>query len=257
MSEVVAGMSEQQKTGVRVFPSTHWSRVYLACDRERDEGLQALAELLQSYRPALHQYLSHRYSVPCQEVEDWISSFIEKKILERNFLCSAHQDRGRFRSYICTALYNFVESQRRSANSIRRKPPGGIVSCEAAIEEAAHPDNNQPNPGDLRWACEVIDKARKRTEAFYQQKGREQAWTLFLEGCYLPLYCGQKRPSDAELARRHGLETARQAANTITNGKRRFGSFLRKVVREYEDSEGSVDTEIRDLIALVSSGRSR
>ncbi|MCC6820618.1 MAG: hypothetical protein IT579_07815 [Verrucomicrobia subdivision 3 bacterium] len=101
---------------------------------------------------------------------------------------------------------------------------------------------------------QVIEQARKRTEAFYRAKGRDQTWAVFLQGCYLPLYVGAERPSDAELARRHGLDSARQASNTITTAKRCFGDFLREVVRTYEKSDCAVDGEIRELIAIVSDG---
>jgi len=246
--------SDEPKSG-RGFPATHWTKVYLASNHEQEAGSKALAELLKAYRPALRQYLRYRYhGVSLEEIDDWISSFIQKKVLQQHLLRNAHPDKGRFRNYVLTALYRFAEDQRRSKDRIKRQPDGGMVTYEEAHEQAAPTGNSQANPGDLRWALQVIEQARKRTESFYSEKDRTETWAVFLEGCYLPLYRGEARPSDAELARRHGLESARQVSNTITNAKRRFGIILREVVREYEQSDGAVDGEIRELIAIVSDG---
>lgn len=246
-------MDADEPKRAKGFPSTHWTKVYLASNHEQEAGSKALAELLKSYRPALRQYLCFRYySVPSEDVDDWISSFIEKKVLQQHLLRHAHKDKGRFRSYVLTALYRFAEDQRRSKDRVKRQPAGGVVSIEESHEQLTHTPSSHPNPGDRRWALQVIEQARKRTEAFYHGKGREVTWSVFYEGCYLPLHRGDARPTDLELARRHGLASARQVANTITNAKRRFGNFLREVVREYEPSDGEVDGEIRDLIAIVS-----
>lgn len=246
-------MDADQPRDARRFPATHWTKVYLASEHEQEAGSNALAELLKAYRPALHQYLRYRYNgIPLEEIDDWISSFIEKKLLQQHLLRQAHKDKGRFRNYLLTALYRFAEDQRRSNDRIKRRPEGGMATYEEVHEQEAHIGNSQPNPGDLRWAMQVIEQARKRTESFYRDKDREQTWLVFLEGCYLPLYLGEERPSDAELACRHGLESAREVSNTITNAKRRFGTFLREVVREYEPSDGAAEGEMRDLIAIVA-----
>ncbi|MBP9901455.1 MAG: hypothetical protein KBH45_08350 [Verrucomicrobia bacterium] len=248
-------MNVDEPKGGGGFPATHWTRVYLASNHEQEAGSKALAELLKAYRPALRQYLHYRYnSIPPEEIEDWISGFIQKKVLQQHLLQDAHPDKGRFRNYVLTALYRFAEDQRRRQDRGKRHPAGGLVPYEETHEQAAERGNTYSNPGDLRWAIQVIEQARKRTEAFYRAKGRDQTWAVFLQGCYLPLYVGAERPSDAELARRHGLDSARQASNTITTAKRCFGDFLREVVRTYEKSDCAVDGEIRELIAIVSDG---
>jgi hypothetical protein len=237
------------------FPSTHWTNVYLASAHEQEAGWRALAELLNRYRPALLQYLAGRYSqVAAAELEDWVSAFIHQKVLQQQLLRNAHKDKGRFRNYVLTALYNFAEDQRRKGGRGKRQPAGGVIPFEAVHDRADLAAPGTQNGGDMRWAVQVIEQARDRTERFYRDKGRADTWMVFLDGCYLPLYHGQARPSDSELAQRHGFEAARQVANAITNAKRRFGHILREVVREYECSESLVDGEIRDLIAIVSDG---
>ena len=238
------------------FPSTHWTNVYLASKHEQEAGSRALAELLKCYRPALIQYLARKYTgVAVEELEDWVSGFILQKILQQHFLRNAQRDKGRFRNYLLTALYRFAEDQRRKGARGKRHPSGGVVSFDDVHEQADHSAVLAEHAGDMCWALQVIEQARERTERFYCDKARPETWAVFLEGCYLPLYHGHARPTDGELARTHGLESARQVSNAITNAKRRFGQILREVVREYERSESLVDGEIRELITIVSNGR--
>jgi RNA polymerase sigma-70 factor (ECF subfamily) len=229
----------------------------MASEHEQEEGSKALAALLKVYRPALRQYLRYRFHSLREEVDDWISGFISQKILEQHLLKRAREDKGRFRNYLLTALYRFAEDERRAAHRGRRRPVGGLVSLDATHEcSAAQSSNHEPNPGDLHWAKTVLDRARKQTEGHYRAKGREATWEVFVAGCYNPLRHGESRPSDAELARRHGFKSARQVSNQIGLVKKLFGEALRDVIREYEQSEAGVDEEIRELVAILSGGRS-
>ncbi len=168
-------------------------------------------------------------------------------------LKGADQNKGRFRNYLLTALYRFAEDQRRSQARARRRPAGGLVSLDEHREiAAAHASNHQPNPGDVQWAKTVIERARQQTEAHYRSKQRNRTWEVFAAGCYRPLRYGDERPSDADLALQHGFKSARQVSNQVGLVKKRFGSALRDVIREYEKSEAGIDEEIRQLVAIFS-----
>jgi len=243
--------ADENKSGAG-FPSTHWTRVYLASDHDRDEGSKALAELLGIYRPALRGYLRHRFSVNRETADDWLSAFVERKILEQHLLKEANETKGRFRNYLLTILYRFAEDQRRGENRARRRPKGGWVPLESHHMDVANPgSNSHPNEGDRAWAKKVIDQACKRTEAHYRGRKREATWEVFLAGFYRPMRYGDKRPSDSELAGLHGFDSSRAVSNQIGLVKKRFGNALREVIRSYEVSEAGVDREIRELIAIM------
>jgi hypothetical protein len=246
-------MDEDKCNGRRGIPATHWTQVYLASDREREEGLKALGELVQDYRPALHQYLASRYrNLAHQEIEDWLSHFIEKKVLEGEILRIADKKNGRFRNFLLTALFHFAEDRRQHDNRIKRRPAGGVIPYEEGHDQAAHTGKANSHSGDVAWARHVLDQARQLTEAHYRKRGQVKMWLVFMEGYYVPLYDGETGPGDAELALRHGFESARKVSNTIGTVKKLFSSHLRKVIRKYVATEEQVDAEIRELIAIVS-----
>ena len=236
------------------FPSTHWSRVHLASNHEEEAGSQALADLLKRYRPALLKHLG-KFDLSPADREDCLSRFLADKILAQKLLQRADPAKGRFRNLLLSALDSVALDQFRSQSRKKRRPTGGFVPFESSHEEAVQNTHTSPDRGDLAWAKLVIQQARERTERFYRQKDRAETWAVFLEGCYQPLYQAAPTPAHSDLAKRHGFPSTRHVSNTITTAKRRFGDFLRDVVREYEVHPGAVDEEIRELIAIVSQGR--
>jgi RNA polymerase sigma-70 factor (ECF subfamily) len=248
-------METNKPIGQVGFPPTRWTKVYMASAPDHEDGLNALAELLQVYRPVLQQYLQHRYkNLPAEEIEDWISSFIEKKILEDDLLRAANKERGRFRNFLLTSLNRFAEDQRRHNARAKRQPAGGLVPYEEARDEFTCSANCHPNPGDLAWARKVIAQARDLTAAFYHRKARDQIWAVFFEACFQPLYLGLAAPPHEELVQRHGFRSPQEVSNAILTVKRHFGIVLREIVHQYEPSDTAVEEEIRELIAIVSDG---
>jgi hypothetical protein len=237
------------------FPTTHWSQIYLAGDRERTEGVKALGEIVETYRSPLQAHLQFRFSVDLHQAGEWLDAFVEKRILEKDLLRQAQEKDGRFRGFLVTSLDRFVIDQIRHANRKQRKPEGGFESLSGLKDKSQTSTNSQnTDPGDRAWALSVLELARGRTEQFYLQKEKSAVWAVFLHGFYLPLRDGIRRPTDTELAAQFGFESPAQVSNTITTVKRKFGNCIRAVVSKYvpRATPTEVDDEIRDLMALLS-----
>lgn len=242
-----------ESRGVQGYPSTHWSLVYLATQAEQQAGEGALNRLLTRYYPPLLAHLQFRFRLPHERAQDLLQAFLERKVLARQILGRADRSRGRFRTFLLNALDNFVKDELRAGECSRRQPAGGLVSLEEA------PDTPDPasaarvtDPFEREWALMVLDEAERETRAFYESKGRHDTWGVFHDGVLAPLRDGVARPDDAELARRHGFESARQASNAIVTAKREFGKILRAVVSRYAADEADVDAELRELKAALA-----
>jgi hypothetical protein len=107
---------------------------------------------------------------------------------------------------------------------------------------------------DREWAWAVLREAEVETRRFYERERRPDTWGVFCDGVLAPLRDGVPRPTDQELARRHGFADGPQAANAIVTAKRRFGRMLRGVVARYIEGNGNleaeVDSELRELMAV-------
>src|SRR6188474_3211183 len=93
------------------FATTHWSIVLEAGRGRHAEADVALAELCQKYWFPLYAYVRRRVHDQ-SEAQDLTQEFFAR-LLEKELLAQATPDRGRFRSFLLTAMQNFLTNEWR------------------------------------------------------------------------------------------------------------------------------------------------
>lgn len=236
------------------FPSTHWPSLLLAGQHPQTSGREAFDQLLQTYRAPLLAHLQWCFHVPREQAEDWLHGFIEKKILEKQLLESASQERGRFRTFLLNALDNFVHDELHRQNRIKRKPEGGWISLDQVpgLEKTGMIELHV-DPFDILWAKTVVQQAVQHMQEYYRAKRRPDLWGLFYDGFVRPTLEESQPPSMADLARRFGFTTPVQASNGLITAKRMFKRRLESVVAEYAQDKDNLDQEIAELITTLAS----
>ena len=235
-------MAEQQFRDGSQFPATDWSRVRRAAGPDADVSREALDALLRNYHPALCRHVGLKFHVPHERAEDLVQEFVVQRILSTNLLSRADPAKGKFRTFVLTALDRFVIDEFRKAN---RKPPRSALDPNSLA---------QPNRlvFDCVWAQSVIVNALQRMRLECQRKGRFDAWRIFFKRLVEPLVQPDKPPSMDELARQCGLDSAKKASNLFVNAKRRFHSHLLDVVREYVPDSDAGDAELLALCRILA-----
>jgi len=243
-------MKDTESEGAREYPTTHWSVIYLASQAAQEAGHRALGRLLQTYERPLLVHLRAKFRVTEDQARDWFQGFVERKVLVNRLLEKADEAKGKFRTFVLNALDNFVGDEFDRQNTLKRQPTRGVVALDEAPEADAVAATEPPAYStDYEWAWTVFERARERSRAFYEAQGTPRTWAVFCEGA---LVWRAERPSNAELAQRHGFETAKQVEGAITTAQRQFGKQLRRVVAEYVKDESEIEDEIRDLIVILS-----
>jgi len=92
-----------------VFVTTHWSLVLSARDKQSPQSAGALEKLCRAYWYPLYAYV-RRSGQSKENAEDLTQAFFAR-LLEKNFLDSAEQERGRFRSFLLVALKRFLANE--------------------------------------------------------------------------------------------------------------------------------------------------
>src|SRR4051794_35748306 len=113
------------------FATTHWSVVLSAGDIQGAKASEALEKLCRTYWPPMYSYVRRQGNGP-EDAQDLTQAFFAK-LLEKNFWARADRAKGRFRSFLLTALRQFLCDQRDRARTVKR---GGGVSFIAFDEEA-------------------------------------------------------------------------------------------------------------------------
>ena len=90
------------------FPTTKWTRMLNPALRE-----SIIEELYEKYSKPVYFYLLKRGFNP-EKSKDLVQSFFTEKILEKNVFYHAQKNRGKFRTFLLTAVRNYVISKQRS-----------------------------------------------------------------------------------------------------------------------------------------------
>src|SRR6185369_8584195 len=106
-------MSDRQQAGESPFPNTAWSMVARAAHVRSSVRRRTLEALIRQYQPALRSYLMARRRVGPHEADDLLQGFLAGKVLEQQILRRADRTRGKFRTFLMTALERFSISEYR------------------------------------------------------------------------------------------------------------------------------------------------
>jgi DNA-directed RNA polymerase specialized sigma24 family protein len=234
------------------LPVTHWSLVSRAGREDSAVRREALTELLGQYLAPMRSHLVVRKRIDSDRADDLVQGFIATRVLDSELLASADRGRGRFRTYLLTALDRYVLNQARHDRAKKRSAEGGAAPIDAVPEPVsgeAPPDRTF----EIAWARSIVAQAIARMEAECVALARADVWGVFQDRVLGPLLHGAEPMPYAAMVERFGFASPAQASNVLVTGKRTFARALRAVVLQYERDETDVDEEIADLLRALGS----
>src|SRR5437762_3300798 len=108
------------------FATTHWSVVVQAGQLDSPQAEAALAKLCQTYWYPIYTYVRRRGHGP-EDSQDLTQEFFAR-FLERKGIKLADPERGRFRSFLLTALKNFLANEWHRGQAEKRGGRDHFVS---------------------------------------------------------------------------------------------------------------------------------
>lgn len=225
------------------FDTTRWS-VVLQARGDPEEARRALEALCRTYRPPVLAYVRGR-GYQAAAAEDLTQAFFTR-FLERGWYWSADPERGRFRSFLLTALKRFLIDADVESGALKR---GGGFRFEALDEEAGVTGVAGDTPESVferEWAQTLLRSAfaRLRNEARHAGKLAlfERLSEFLLE-----------RPDETDYTR--VAEDLQLRRNTVAVAVHRLRHRLRELVRaevaEATSSRAEMDDELRALRAAM------
>lgn len=230
------------------FPTTRWTLVVAAGDRQRKEARSALVSLCENYWYPLYAYLRRRGHA-ADQAQDLTQEFF-LRVLEGRYLDRADPGKGRFRAFILTSLKFFVadEGDRQRA---RKRGGGTVVSLEFSSgeeryqREPAH-DETPERVFERRWALSVLDRVVERLRSEFVQHGRPEHFErlkVFL--------LGQSDVPYAALARETNTsEGALKVA--IHRLRKRYRELFRQEIADTVADPTEIESELRYLAAVLT-----
>lgn len=227
------------------FKTTCWTAVETA-GVESELALTTLEELLIRYAEPLKTHLVWKFQLTREEADDVFQDFVHQKMLLGNLLAAADRARGRFRTFLLTALDRFTLNWIRARVSKKRRPEKGWVplsDLDIDTHYALEPDD----PIAASWTSLIVGQALERMENECRSKGKNHRWEVFHAVVVSPILQEQKKPPLQDIARHHNLPTAAAVSNLVVTAKRMYQRILRDVIAQYSGELDQVDLEFSSL----------
>jgi DNA-directed RNA polymerase specialized sigma24 family protein len=232
------------------FGRTQWSQVLRAADPAAEGFGPALQGLCRTYWYPLYAFVRRSGHSP-QDAEDLTQAFFAR-LLDKNYLASADQEKGRFRTFLLVALKRFLANEWERQHAIKR---GGFATVVAIDQQQAETlyggdlaHHEQPDVLlEKQWAMTLIGQVTGRLQAEYVESGRGELFG------YLRASLTRDDPAIgyAEIAERVGTSTAavKMAAMRL---RERYQVVLREEIARTVASPDEIDDEIRHLFTVFS-----
>jgi RNA polymerase sigma factor (sigma-70 family) len=233
------------------FLTTHWSVVLSAGGSDTASAREALGRLCQIYWYPLYAYVRRRGYSP-QDAQDLTQEFFAR-LLARNWVGSADPDKGRFRTFLLTAMNHFladewdrIKAQKRGGG--QRVLPLEVESAETRFQlEPADPLTPEIIY-ERRWAQTLLETVFEQLHQAYVAEGKA---ALFAE---LKGSLVQARAAVlyADLATRLKLsEGALRVA--VHRLRQRYRELLRAEIAHTVAGPGEVEEELRYLFRVLAA----
>jgi len=237
-----------------VFHTTHWTQIFRARTLDEAARRTTLEELLARYWKPVYCYL-RRKGQDNEAAKDLTQGFFQEVVLGRGLIQRAESSKGRFRTFLLTALDHYVTSVHRAEVAKKRRPDDGLVSLDGIGAPNVPEPMRAASPErafNHAWASALLDAVLEQVRAQCLDSGQQTHWEVFRARVIAPIMDNADPTPLPELCERLGIGSEMTASNMIVTVKRRFQSVLRDQVRPFVDSENEVDQEIRDLIGMLS-----
>jgi DNA-directed RNA polymerase specialized sigma24 family protein len=206
------------------FPTTHWSVIGEVRPDSAAQNRQLIGDLLQHYWKPVYCYL-RRKGQGYEQAKDLTQGFFHEIVLSRNLLQRADAHKGRFRTYLLTALQRYVANVHRDQHARKRIPPDKLVSLnDAVLTEAPQvvQDFTCEESFNYAWVTNLLDRLLQEVEDDCRQCGMDLHWTLFYERVIRPVIDDTDPPPLPGLCASLGIQETAKASNMIFAVKRRF-----------------------------------
>jgi len=229
-----------------VFHTTHWTLVVHAGDVFTDQAAAALDQLCRMYWPPLYGYVRRR-GHDRESARDLTQGFFAQ-VIEKRRLTHADRERGRFRTFLLSALENFLRNEHDRAQALKRGGGCPVISldqqeAEENVLHAAGQELTSEMLFEKRWAARLIEIVMERLRAEFVADGRSE-----LFDCLEPHLWGDATSVPyAQFAEQTdmSLTAIKSAAHRL---RQRCRELLREEIGQTVATVADIDAEIRHLL---------
>ena len=175
--------AETQRVPAGCFLTTHWSVVLTAGRNDTPRAEAALEKLCRAYSYPLYAYVRRRgHSV--EDAQDLTQEFFAR-VLERHWLARADQAKGRFRTFLLTAMQRFLANEWDKVRALKRGGGQSHIPLQLDTAETRYGvepvDTQTPEQVfEYRWALALLDEVVGQLEAEFRVRDQADLFAAVL-----------------------------------------------------------------------------
>ncbi|MBI2931136.1 MAG: sigma-70 family RNA polymerase sigma factor [Planctomycetes bacterium] len=235
----------------REFLPTLWTVVLRAKDASAPDRREALERLIQVYWKPLYFYI-RKSGHDVEKAKDIIQAFFAE-FLEKDFLKYVERDRGKFRTFLVTALKHYVADLHDRAQAQKRG--GGKVVLSFNFAQAETEIRREPSTEETpdrifqrQWALGLFKRALQTLRREFSDNGRLDEFdalkAYFTAG-------PEHAPSYADTTKASGISES-DVRTKINRARRRYREIILEEIRAYTETDDDAREELRELFSALA-----
>lgn len=176
------------------FPTTRWSEIGAAGADDQTRRSQVIDSLAAKYWKPVYCYLRRR-GYANDPAKDLTQGFFCELVLGQELIRRANKAKGRFRTFLLTALNHYVSNIHRAQLREKRHPKGTILSLQEFDEPSVSLTAKDMKPDEAFtyvWALELLQEVLAEVETGCRLDGKTKHWEVFRARVLEPIMHGAK-----------------------------------------------------------------
>jgi hypothetical protein len=206
------------------WPTTRWSQIGRLSSDGLEERSQAYNFVLNAYLPVLRRHLRYRRNINTGEVDDLLQEFLLSKIVKKEILQLARKERGRFRTFLATALDRFTFNYIRDQNTLKKAV---VRSKPLKPEDAVFDSRGMLDIFDAAWGRQVLGQSIRLMRSECINRKRRDLWIVFRRRLLGPILNDGTPASLSQVVEELGLKSKRQVSNLLLTANGVFGRCVK------------------------------
>ncbi len=236
------------------FHTTCWTRIQNIKSLDQAERNLVMDDLIRRYWKPVYCYL-RRKGYPNEAAKDLTQGFFIEVVLGRDLVVQADQHKGRFRTYLLTALDRYVIDIHRKQSAHKRSPAQSGMALDMAELPDLPAHTGRAGPDHVfhyAWAATLLDEVLQNVEQACCTTDKAKHWQVFKARVLDPIIHNTEPPSLERVCERFHIEGEARASNMIVTVKRKFRTVLEACLSQYVDSDRDVEQELGELMEILS-----
>lgn len=236
------------------FHTTCWTVISNSQISPEEQNRLIINDLLGTYWKPVYCYL-RRKGHGNEPAKDLTQGFFQEIVLGRDLIKQADKAKGKFRTFLLSALDRYVIDMHRFENRAKRKPDGQIFQLDdldMPEESLAITDITAEEGFNCALVSQMLDEVISEVQDECSRTGKEKHWLVFTEKVLDPILNNTKVPSLADICQKYDIENETRASSMILTIKRRLRKYLRLHLQRIIGSDSAVEEEISEILKIFT-----